>query len=108
MLWTPPTETSAAGCHRPGVVDHWHRWSQAIDKDAVKMWRVALRYSALGLEMGAAISIGYAAGWWLDKTFGTKPYLTMVMLLFGIAAAFKAIYRVAKEYSSMNSEGDNK
>ena len=55
------------------------------------MRRIALRFSAIGMEMGLAVVIGYVAGWWLDKTFGTKPYLTMVMLLFGIAAAFMAI-----------------
>ncbi|MCC6747656.1 MAG: AtpZ/AtpI family protein [Deltaproteobacteria bacterium] len=61
------------------------------------MWRAALRYSAVGLEMGVAVLVGYGAGWWLDKKFGTKPYLSLVMLLVGIAAGFLALIRVAKE-----------
>lgn len=69
------------------------------------MWRNALRFSAVGLEMGVAVAIGYGAGWWLDKTFGTKPYLTMVMLLFGIAAGFMTIVRAAKELNRMDQTG---
>jgi ATP synthase protein I len=69
---------------------------KAIDKDARKMWAVALRYSALGLEMGVATAIGYGAGWWLDRRLGTKPYLMLVMLLLGIAAGFRSLYRAAR------------
>jgi ATP synthase protein I len=73
------------------------RWSRPIDNDAKKMWRAALRFSALGLELGTAVLIGYGAGWWLDKQLGTKPYLTLVLLLFGIAAGFRAIVRAARD-----------
>ena len=38
----------------------------AIDPDAKKMWRATLRFSAVGLEMGVAVAIGYGLGWWLD------------------------------------------
>ncbi len=67
------------------------------------MARAALRYSALGLEMGVAVVIGYAAGWWLDRHFGTKPYLMLVCLLLGIAAGFRGLIRAAREVSK---EGD--
>ena len=60
------------------------------------MWRTALRFSAVGLEMGLAVAIGYGAGFWLDNKFGTDPYLKIVMLLFGIGAAFNAIYQAAR------------
>jgi ATP synthase protein I len=84
--------------------------AEKIDPDAKHMWRNALRFSAVGLEMGVAVTIGYGAGWWLDKTFGTKPYLTMVMLLFGIAAGFMTIVRAAKELNKMDraSQKDQK
>ena len=70
------------------------------------MWQAALRYSALGLEMGAAVAIGYALGWWLDRRFGTKPYLTMVCLLFGIAAGFRGLIRAAREILRDQARGD--
>ena len=68
-----------------------------MDPDAKKMWRSALRHSAVGLEMGFAVAIGFGSGWWLDDKFGTKPYLMIVMLMFGIIAGFRGIYRVARE-----------
>ena len=61
------------------------------------MWRVALRHSAIGLEMGVAIAAGYLLGWWLDGKFGTKPYLMLGGLLLGIATAFRAVVRVTME-----------
>jgi ATP synthase protein I len=71
------------------------------------MWRAALRYSALGLEMGVAVFIGYGVGWWLDRKFGTKPYLTLVLLLFGIAAGFRGLIRAAREVAAADrEEGD--
>ena len=60
------------------------------------MWRNALRYSAVGMEMGIAVGIGYWVGSWLDGKFGTEPYLMMLMLLFGIAAGFKGVIDAAR------------
>lgn len=73
-----------------------------------EMRRIALRFSSVGLEMGVAVAVGYGAGWWLDKTFGTKPYLTLVMLLVGIGAAFMAVYRAAREFQKMDRDKDTK
>ncbi len=47
--------------------------------------------------MGVAVVIGYGAGWWLDSKFDTKPILSIVMLLVGVAAAFRSLIRVAME-----------
>lgn len=68
------------------------------------MMRVALRFSAVGIEMGVAVLLGYGAGWWLDRKFDTKPYLMLVMLLLGIAAGFLAIYRVAREMKKLDGD----
>ena len=38
-----------------------------IDDDVKGMWRGALRYSAVGMEVGIAIAIGYGVGSWLDE-----------------------------------------
>ena len=68
------------------------------------MWKVSLRYSAVGLEMGLAVCLGYLFGHWLDTKFGTDPYLTLTMLLLGIATAFRAIIRVALEVNRDDDE----
>jgi ATP synthase protein I len=56
-----------------------------------------LKLSSLGLEMGAAVVIGLLAGSWLDKHFGTNPWLTLLFLGFGFAAAGKAVIRAIRK-----------
>lgn len=81
--------------------------ASTIDRDAKKMWRAALRFSAVGLEMGVAVVLGYGAGWWLDRRLGTAPYLTVTCLLLGIAAGFMTIVRVARELQRLDrGDGD--
>jgi ATP synthase protein I len=63
-----------------------------MDPEAKRMWKLAGRYSAVGLEMGLAVVFGYAIGSYLDKWLGTEPYLTAFWTLAGVGAAFKAIY----------------
>ena len=78
----------------------------AIDKDAKKMWRSALRFSAVGLEMGVAVAIGYGLGWYLDSKLGTKPTFTLVGLLLGIAAAFLTIIRAGIALRKLDNGDD--
>jgi ATP synthase protein I len=47
--------------------------------------------------MGIAVAIGAGLGWWLDRTFDTKPWLMIVFLLFGVAAGFKGVYTAARK-----------
>jgi ATP synthase protein I len=63
-----------------------------MDPENKKMWRLAGRYSSVGLEMGLAVVFGYAIGFYLDKWLGTAPYLTAFWTVAGFGAAFKAIY----------------
>jgi ATP synthase protein I len=76
------------------------------------MWRAALRFSTVGLEMGVAVAVGYGIGWWLDEKFGTEPYLMLTMLFAGIVASFKVVYRATQEMRALDGEeeegkGDN-
>jgi ATP synthase protein I len=54
--------------------------------------------------MGVAVAVGYGVGVWLDSKLGTKPYLTVVFLLLGIAAGFIGLVRVAKEAQKIDRE----
>ena len=56
----------------------------------------AMKDSSLGIEMGLAIVFGILVGRWLDGKFGTTPWLLLLCLGFGIAAAFNAILRVSR------------
>jgi ATP synthase protein I len=35
-------------------------------------------------------------GWFLDRLFGTSPWLLLVMLFLGIIVAFRNIYRISQ------------
>jgi hypothetical protein len=61
-----------------------------------KLWAIAGRFSALGLEMGLSLAIGFFSGRWLDARLGTKPYLALTGFFLGIVAAGLALYRVGR------------
>lgn len=54
--------------------------------------------ASLGITLVAATFIGLVIGIYLDKYFHTAPWLTIIFLLFGIAAGFKNMYSLAKKY----------
>ncbi len=61
-----------------------------------KLFYEFLKFSTMGLEMGAAVVIGLLAGIFLDRKFGTYPWLTLLFLCFGFAAAGKALMRAVR------------
>jgi ATP synthase protein I len=50
---------------------------------------------SMGLTFPAAIILGLGGGWWLDKFFGTWPWLTIILGALGVAAAFVTLFRLA-------------
>jgi F0F1-type ATP synthase assembly protein I len=55
--------------------------------------------SSIGITLVLCIVIGFAFGSWLDKKFGTSPWLMMVFTLLGIAAGFIEMINLAKQLS---------
>jgi ATP synthase protein I len=55
-----------------------------------------LELSTLGLTLVFSTFIGLGIGLFLDKVFKTKPYLTIVFLLFGVASGFISVFRAIK------------
>ncbi len=53
--------------------------------------------ATVGLEMGGCIAVGAVLGTYLDGQAGTEPWLTLLFLFCGTAAAAKALMRVAKK-----------
>ncbi|KAF0122811.1 MAG: hypothetical protein FD151_603 [bacterium] len=62
-----------------------------------KLFRLIGRYSTIGLEMVISVVIGILFGWWLDRLFNTKPWLTIVFMLFGIVAGFRSLFKLLKD-----------
>jgi len=54
-------------------------------------------YSSLGLSVALSIFIGLGIGVWLDGKFDTSPWLTLIFLGFGIAAAYRNIGLAVKK-----------
>ena len=61
--------------------------------------------STVGITLVAATVIGYFMGVFLDRFFGTKPWLTIVFLVFGIAAGFKNLFDAARKAADMDDNG---
>ena len=53
--------------------------------------------SSVGINLVASTFVGLAMGYGLDKLFGTSPYLMVIFLVFGIAAGFRNLLKIAKK-----------
>jgi len=56
-------------------------------------WSALAELSSVGFAMVLATVIGLAGGYYLDQWLGTKPWLLLVGLGFGIAAGFMIFFR---------------
>ena len=63
--------------------------------DQRKQFRNMAEASTVGIMLVVATAIGYFFGSWLDKKFGTGPWLMIVFTLMGIAAGFIELIRLA-------------
>ncbi len=63
-----------------------------MDNETKKFYRALWILSTAGLTMALSIGIGALAGHYLDKKFGTEPWLFLIFLFFGIVAAFRNLY----------------
>jgi ATP synthase protein I len=75
------------------------------------VFKQLLQASTVGLNLVISTIIGLAIGYGLDyamdKWFGihTKPWLTIIFLLFGIISGFRDLVRMAKKSDSDNDSG---
>ena len=53
-----------------------------------------LNLSIVGIQFPVAIALGYFWGRWMDGFLGTRPWLTIIFSLFGIAAGFFNLFRI--------------
>jgi ATP synthase protein I len=69
-------------------------------------FRLIAEYSAGALELGTAVGGGAWLGYWLDSTFGTGPWLTLLCLLAGVVVGFQSLYRVARRLEKAQGPRD--
>lgn len=93
-----PLTTLAAPCYECAALEA--RIAEKPNKDAehaASSFFRAASLASVGLEMGVAVFVGWWVGQFLDKEFDTTPWLMILFLLLGVAAAFKAIIRTARQ-----------
>lgn len=53
----------------------------------------------LPMEMAVAPVLVTLVGWWLDRRYGTSPWLVLAGLAVGLTVAVRAVKRAIKEVS---------
>ena len=57
------------------------------------------------IEMVSGLGIGFGIGYGLDVLLGTKPWLMLILTLFGFAAGVKVMLRSATEMNKERAAG---
>ena len=53
------------------------------------------RYTGLGIQIAVTMSVCVFGGSWLDKRFGTDPWLTLVGAVLGFASVIYLLLKIA-------------
>jgi F0F1-type ATP synthase assembly protein I len=67
-----------------------------INPETGRQLRIATDVGAIGIELAISPLIGFLGGRFLDRTFGTEPWLMYVGLGLGLAAGVRAVWKVMK------------
>lgn len=73
-------------------------------KKQLRRARLWLDVSIVGIQFPVAIAIGYFSGRWLDTQLNTKPWMTIIFALFGIAAGFVNLFRITAQAERAEKE----
>jgi ATP synthase protein I len=68
-----------------------------MDEETKKSVRTLGYLSTVGMAMAISVSLGALIGYYLDKRFGTEPWLFFIFLGLGIVAAFKNLLFMVKK-----------
>jgi ATP synthase protein I len=77
-----------------------------VKRETREYLRILARASSMGLAMVLATVIGLAIGYFLDRLFGTSPWLMMIFFGFGIVAGFRNLYILYKRTEKAMNDQD--
>jgi len=63
--------------------------------------------ASIGLFFPAAIAVGLAIGYFLDKWLHTSPYLLIIFTLYGIVSGFVNLLKVTRKPAPKNNTSDD-
>lgn len=75
-----------------------------VKDDQRTLYKVAGLAFSFGVNLAAAMFIGYYAGAFLDRKLGTAPYLAMVGFMLGVTAAFRILVRELQKMAGGNGK----
>ncbi|SDN43118.1 AtpZ/AtpI family protein [Desulfonauticus submarinus] len=75
-------------------------------RDSV-VWQTLSKASLIGIHLVSCTFVGLLIGYYLDKWLGTKPWLLIAFLIFGIAAGFKNMYLETKKIQEADKKGED-
>ncbi len=61
-------------------------------------FRKVAELSSLGLMLPSSIAVGLFFGYWLDKLFGTHPWLLLLFFFLGTASGLYSLLRGLSKY----------
>lgn len=68
-------------------------------------WRGLASYGQLGTTLFACVAVGMAVGYGADVLLGTRPWLLLLGLGLGIAAAGVNLYRAIRDLARDDIDG---
>lgn len=71
-----------------------------------KYWQTLASASVMGLHIVSGTVVGLVMGIYLDKWLQTKPWLTILFLIFGIIAGFMNMFRELRKIDDQGAQKD--
>ena len=73
------------------------RKGQIETKEKPKQDLRAFSFMSIGFYLAVPILLGLSGGVWADKILKTKPIFTLILIIFGMIAAFYNLYKIIKD-----------
>ncbi len=70
------------------------------------LFRQFFEASTVGIHLVLCIIGGAGIGYFLDRFFGTFPYLSLIFFIMGIIAGFREVFRIARKADKANDGTD--
>lgn len=78
------------------------------DRDErIAMYRTGMSFSYIGIEFGLALLLGWFIGSRLDAWLGTDPWMLILWIGFGFAAAVRDLVRLVRKAQREMEEGED-
>ncbi|WP_457640043.1 AtpZ/AtpI family protein [Persephonella sp.] len=79
-----------------------------MEKKEKKGFIQYLSIGTIGLHLVSGIVVGVLLGYFLDRYFGTSPWLTIIFFFFGVAAGFRNMYKDVQKYVVSEEQPEDK